>query len=377
MSFRLSSRRICLGATILVLSGPLVCNAQPGDKQRGRPIEFSVPRSDEVTTNLHQSLSQPDGLKRLEEDLYKPPQLFEPQSSLDGVVALPTRPTPSPVIQNKRVKELLERRKNWIFMSPEDLLAAPTVDEILKTPTLGPDGQEQKDLPAFERYYKRLTTGKSEANDPLQSKNDELFGALLPLNPRKDVGVHEDSNLSSSLRDPDLPSTLRDPNLPSSLRETAEALNKVIEPGGSDSALFQGPTHGSLSDTFGLGNNTLSKEQIQEHKKLMDDYHSLWDPTWRPPTVATPDNPLAALADMASPAGNPVANQPGLPSAAPLRGLDLQANVLNPTLGPAALPDVNAQALGQTKPIMALPQIDSTRVTPVAPSFDAPRRSFR
>ena len=122
------SRQICLGATILVLSGLLVCNAQPGGKQRGRPIEFSVPRSDEVTTNLHQLMSKPDGLKQLEEDLYKPLQLFAPQSSLDGVVALPTRPPPTPVIQNKRVKEMLERRKNWVFMSPEDLLAAPTVE---------------------------------------------------------------------------------------------------------------------------------------------------------------------------------------------------------------------------------------------------------
>ena len=33
-------------------------------------------------------------------------------------------------------------------MSPEDLLAGPTVEEILKAPEYGTDGQEKEQLPA-------------------------------------------------------------------------------------------------------------------------------------------------------------------------------------------------------------------------------------
>ena len=52
----------------MALSGLLVCNAQQGGKDRPRPIEFSVPRGYDVTTNLQQSMSKPDGLKQLEEE---------------------------------------------------------------------------------------------------------------------------------------------------------------------------------------------------------------------------------------------------------------------------------------------------------------------
>src|SRR5512147_1595955 len=121
MSFRLCALRVCRATVTLAVTGLLVSSAYAADRQRGRPIEFSAPKSDEVTTNLHQLTSKKDGLKQLEEDLYKPLRSFTPKSSLEGVVAPPARPPSPPVIQNKRVKELLERRKNWVFMTPKDL----------------------------------------------------------------------------------------------------------------------------------------------------------------------------------------------------------------------------------------------------------------
>ena len=132
MSFRLSSLRICCGLVVVAVISLLPCGAQTGGRQRGRSIEFSEPKSDEVTTNLHQLTSKKDGLKQLEEDLYAPLQMFTPKSSLEGVAAPLPRPPAGSVIQSKRAKELLERRKNWVFMTPEDLLAGPTVEEILK-----------------------------------------------------------------------------------------------------------------------------------------------------------------------------------------------------------------------------------------------------
>jgi hypothetical protein len=340
------------------MGGLLVCNAQPQGKQRSRPIQFSVPRGEAVSTNMPQLMSKPDDLKQWQEELYKPPQSFEPQSSLDGVIALPVRPPATPAIQSKRVKDLLERRKNWVFMSPEDLLAAPTVDEILKTPELGPDGQEQKEPPALQRFYEHLATKRSPIEDFLQPKSDELFGSPGQLKPRDDLAAHDDASL------------------PSGLKETAQALQKLFEPGSSDSPFAQGAAHGNLYDTFGLANNTLSKDQVDAHKKLMDDYNSVWDSTWHPPAVAGPGDPLATLADTISPSAKPSARLPGLPSATPPRGLDAQADVLDPTLGPPALPDLTAQALSQTKPALALPQVEPTRVMPAAPSFDAPKRAF-
>ena len=359
MSFRRSRHQICFGAATLVLGGVLVCNAQPRDTGRGRPIEFSAPRSGEVSTNLHQFMNKPDGLKQLEEDSYRPLQPLAPQSSLDGVVVLPTRPAATPAIQSKRVKEMLERRKNWVFMSPEDLVSAPTVEGILNAPARGPDGREKKESPALEGYYERQAAKRSAANNPAQSKDDELFGARSKANSREEPDVQEDSDL------------------PSSLRESAETLKKMLGPGGSDNPIAQEALHGSLSDTFGLGNNTPSKEQIQYNKKYMDEYRSVLDAAWQPPTVAVSGSPLDILAGTAAPTGKPATGLPSAPSSALSHGFEGQANVLNPMLGPPGLSDVNVQALGQTRSALALPRIESPRAMPLAPSFDAPRRSFR
>jgi hypothetical protein len=358
MTFRRSSRQICLAAAILAVSGLLVCNAQTGGKERTRPIEFSRPRSDQGTTNLQQLLGKPDSLQQLEDESYRPLQPFAPQSSLDGVVAPRIRPPATAAIQNKRVKELLERRKNWVFSSPEDLLMAPTVEEILKKPALGPDGKEQKELPAFERYFERLISRRSAGNSLVPYKNDQLFGPPSQSSPREELAVREDSNL------------------PSGVKERAEALKKLLDGGGGDRPFGQGATHGTLADTFGLANNVLSKEQMQDHKKFLDDYRSVLDRTWHPPAVPVPGNPAAMFADTAAPAVQPAPGLPSVASPALSHGTEPQADVRGTILGPPELPDVKAQALGQPRPTPTLPTVETKRVTPITPSFDAPRRAF-
>ena len=100
-------------------------------------VEFSLPRSERVTTNVPQLTAKPDDLKQWQENLYKPMRPEEPQSSLDGVAAPATGPAATSPSRSKRVKELLDRRKNWMFMSPEHLLGMPTAEGILETPALG------------------------------------------------------------------------------------------------------------------------------------------------------------------------------------------------------------------------------------------------
>jgi hypothetical protein len=360
MSFRFSSLQIWLAAATLVLSGLLVGNALTRSKERGRPIEFSLPKSDEVTTNLHELTSKKDSLKQLEEDLYKPLESFSPKSSLEGVVAPPPRTPSAPPIQSKRVKELLERRKNWAFVSPEDLVGAPTVEEVLKTPQIGPDGQEKKELPAVERYYRRLSNKRVEPDNPLQPKNEDLFGMPSKSDARDDRDSQEDSII------------------PSGVRESLQTLNKLVESDRSDGRFYRAAPHRDLSDTFDLGNQPLSKEQMQEHKKLMDDYRSMVDPSWHPPAVATPENLLTTLAAdaVASSAEKPPVGLPSSLSPAPPTAFEVQMDVTSPRLGPAELPDVNAHALGQTRSAPVLPTSDPTRVPPPAPTFAVPKRAF-
>jgi hypothetical protein len=341
------------------MSGLLVWSAHAGGKGRGRSIEFSVPKSDEVSTNLHQMTTKKDGLKQLEEDLYQPLQSLGPRSSLEGVAAPLPRVPAGPMIQSKRVKELLERKKNWVFMSPEDMLSTPTIESILKAPKIGPDGQEKRELPALERYYQRLSIKRGGMTDPMQSRSGDAFGTPGRSKPGKERTPSEDWDL------------------PTGVRENAQQLGKLFEPGGSDSPFAENPAHGSLSDTFGLANNTPSKLQVQEHRRSMDEYRTVVDSSWRPAAVASPGNPLPLFGrDVASPTRKSAAGLPNPVNSAPRTALDIQRDIADPRLGPRALPDVNALALGQTRPTAVSPNIEPRRAVPVAPTFAAPKRSF-
>lgn len=356
MSIRLSSFWICPGAVAVVLCALMVCSAHAADRRRGRPIEFSSPSSDEVTTNLNQLTSKKDGLKQLEEDFYRPLQSFSPKSSLDGVVApIPRTPT-APVIQSKRVKELLERRKNWVFMRPEDLVAEPTVEGILKAPDFGMDGREKTDSRSVEQFYQRLATKRPAASRLDQSKEDDLFGSVRKSSSSDETGAHDDSIL------------------PYGLKESVEALRNKFEPDKAGDFSARSGTRSSFSDPFGLGDSTQSKEQMLEHKKYMDGFHSQVDPGWQPPAVANSFNPPVGFATAAQPMSSPAASLSHSSSPTPHHGLDAQNDVLNPMLGPPGLPDVNAQALGQSRPALALPTVEAPKQ--VAPTFTAPKRAF-
>ena len=110
------------------------------------------------------------------------------------------------------------------------------------------------------------------------------------------------------------------------------------------------------------------------HQKYMDEYRSIVEPGWQRPAAASPLSPLPSLADAARPAGTPAPGLGGLPGLATHKGLEAQMDVTHPLLGPAGLPDLNAQALGQPRRALELPKIESPKV--VAPTFAAPKRTF-
>ena len=350
--------RSVLMVVVLGLAGVLMCSAQSKGSQRVRPIEFSAPRSDEVTTNLHQLTSRKDGLKQLEEDLYAPLQSFTPRSSLEGVMVPPPRAAaPSPV-QSKRAKELLERRKNWMFMTPEDLLAAPTVEQILKTPERGLDGLEKKDSPAMERYHERLTAKRPAKRQPAQPFEESLSNlARKPSSSKTDPGREE-------------------ADLPTGLKESTQELKTLFEGSDNPSPFSEAARSRSLSDPFGFGTKPPSQDQVLEHKKRMDQYHTLVDSTWHPPTVQSLGSTLPTLADLSQPAEKPMAPSPGFSSSSAFKALNAQMDVVAPVLGPARLPDVNAQAIGQTRSSSDLPKVQARRVMPPPPDFTAPKRAF-
>jgi hypothetical protein len=360
MRLALRSRQTCIGAAVLGGSLVLICSAWAGGRERGRPIEFSAPKSDEVTTNLHQLTSKKDGLKQLEEDLYKPLESFAPKSSLDGVAARPVRPPARSVIENKRVKDLLERRKNWIFMNPDELLNAPSLEEMLKTPRFSGDGEEKKDLPPIQSFYHRLANKHSGKEMPIPGRDEELFGSSAKTRDKEEASARDDSSL------------------PRGVKESADTLSKLFRPKDDEDSFSQSASRGTLEDTFGLALKEPTVLEVKEHAKFLTNYRLEADPTWKPAAPAAPESALANMLDLTAPSANkPSVTLPTVASAPGHNVLDTQADVLNPRLGPLGLPDVNAQALGQPRSSDVFPKIETTRVMPPAPTFEIPKRSFR
>ena len=346
---------------VLGLSLVLLHSARGGGGERGRRIEFSAPRSDEVTTNLHQLNSKKDSLKQLEEDLYKPLQSFSPKGSLDGVAPRPVRPPPRAATENKRVKDLLERRKNWVFMNPDDLVNAPTLEDMLKNHEFGAEGDDKKELAPVQSFYHRLANKHTGKDVPASAGSEELFGKESRKTEQRESAREEDSSL------------------PSGIKESAEKLKRMFQREEVVDGFSRGIGRGSMEDTFGLALKEPTLEEIKERTKFMTDYRAEADPSWRPLVQGVPENPLTAVPNpLAPPTAKPPVNLPTIASTPSTHNvLDAQADVLSPRLGPQPLPDLNLQAVGQTRPADLFPKIETTRVLAPPPSFEVPKRSFR
>jgi hypothetical protein len=328
---------------------PWLSSLQAAGKQRGRSIIFYEPKSDEVTTNLHQLAGKKDSLKQLEEDLYKSMQTFS-GSSLDGIPAPLARPPTGPVIPSKRVREALERRKNAIFLTPEDLAPATTAEDIFKLPEYGAAGMEQKTPTPIEKYYERMD---SQHADSLKSTRSKDGGSSDTSHSGRDGSTSHD-----------------DSDTPPALLEREQDLKNLMNPEAADNAMGLTSSHrNTFSDIFGLGDTTPSKEKALEHKKFMADFYSIREPIRS--GLAPADGAKSALGNLEMPRR----------SASPFGGPNLsfgdnnQFTTINPLFTPAAPKDINLQPLGQGGAAYQLPKALSPK-PPVAPTFTAPTRPF-
>src|SRR5258708_3761246 len=125
MRHRPSSLRIIASAASFAACWLLACGVQAQTKPRPKSIQFSEPRSDEITTNLNLLGSRKDGLRQMEDSLFHPLQSVSPKSSLDGVFVPPPHPILVPNSPSKRAREMRDRQKNWAFMDPADFEKEP------------------------------------------------------------------------------------------------------------------------------------------------------------------------------------------------------------------------------------------------------------
>ena len=102
----------------------------------------------------------------------------------------PQRPQAERVTPSKKAKEMMERKRNWVFMDPDDAAEGPSMEEVFNVHEYDSDGQEKKSHSALERFYEKLDrkangetnnnkSAKGERYTKKQEQQDEIFLRVL------------------------------------------------------------------------------------------------------------------------------------------------------------------------------------------------------
>jgi hypothetical protein len=283
-----------------------------------------------------------DRLKDLEDELSKALESISPKGMLDAKPQY--HPSPIPTISNRRLKEEREKRKNWMFQETDDLLrdnSTPNSTTDWLNPSDTKDGKKKTDLDLF---YERLNQQRSLLNQK---------GHLNPndLTPLSGPSLTEQS--SSDKGD----------KLPDFIKGAAGRVRDLL---GSNPSTVTAP-HNTLSDFLHPSQNTLTPEQVQAHKTLMDEYRR----------ILASSTPAFAVTSPRPTAGNSSPQIPSLPSSSPIAipsTPGMVGSIYNPSM---IMPDRNATLLNQWNPLYAPPKVEPPKPPPIIePPIEAPRRKF-
>jgi hypothetical protein len=178
VSFRLSNLTFCragiAGFACLALVG--ACRGGEG----ARNIEVVPLHGTSMDTNFDEAI--PADTETMKEWAPLAPRRIQPQ--LNGKSGLPL-PRPQTSVSTERERELLDRRKNWVFMTPEDYAAPDGKNDGVEK-----NGSDKKSGSVIERYFQRLNDSGQAAmtnqfnaldSDRLKGQTNLLGGNLRPV----------------------------------------------------------------------------------------------------------------------------------------------------------------------------------------------------
>jgi hypothetical protein len=353
MSFGRHHLRYLLAAAVAVagLHAPLQLAAQGlFSKPPGRPIIESSASSDRGTNSMALDSSHAD-LRQFEDELKN--SSFAPfsYSAASGYAPMPVlRSAPIP---SKRAQEMLERRKNWMLLSPDETVTGPSAEDVFGVTAYGPDGERKKKTSPIEEF---LFPGKSKDSD----KEDQPGSSRS----RKDRDRDPDSD----------PDASEDANLPESIRESQRSLRTAL--GVDPSDVSSASAQSSFSDFFGLAARQQTIEQESMQKARQDEWGSLF---------GVQQAPLRGLEPLKSVFNPPLSSSSPLPApqlpdtvvAPPKTEASLPAlSGLQPFKASSLVPDAPFKAYAPVTPALDYSKPAAPRLMPPPPTFTAPRRAF-
>jgi hypothetical protein len=275
-SFAYLKRVLPLAAVLVAVFS---AQAQRATHQQGQPILFSSPSSDNVLSNMPSLAPKPPQSMDFENTMQAP------SVDLSGPVVDKPLPTVTPVVSRAealRMQNELDRRKNWMLLTPAEILGVTTPEKIMGIHEHDAAGQQKK-LTALERYTERqnqtpLFNANTNAfptwnySDKQPDTSNSTIGGLrnpaslfgLLLNPAPDNQIFAEqigNNRWSKLFDPSSPSPIVSP----AQQTDMERFRQLLNPGSSSTATAPTPSLGGIKNTLpqtalssGLGQSALT-----------------------------------------------------------------------------------------------------------------------
>ena len=342
--------------------------------QARRSIELSETNSAEILTNLNQLNSTKEGLTPLEEQLRTLKALMPAQTMEDfSMPYVPPRAGSS-----KRLKELLDRQKNWA-LTPEALSLSATLQD---SETMFATGEDKKGAKksALQQFYDALTPPELSSSETAGQRGNRSNDKNSPFrkmrdarDSRRDLGDNRrDESDSSNVED--------DSNLPPEIRNETKQIKKSMneDSGGIFSPLR---SRSGFDNFFGLSDKDKDATSdpltppkpsggsfLEQYKKGLD------------PSVAVGLNPaLGALLPTDPIRGAAISpDLVKLPRAVRHEASDSTPGNINSVLTGTAVSDPNAAVLNQWNPLYTPSKLELPKVVsaPTVPAFDLPRRRF-
>jgi len=265
-----------------------VCLMLAGASRAGegaRNIEVVPLHGTPMDTNFDQS--SPEDSQTFKAWSPRAPRTVQPAPRLGQVMAPP--PRPQSTISPERERELLDRRRNWVFMTPEDYTSTDGKKDELEENSLNKNSST-----VMERYYQHLYDSDHSpmTNQQFGKLNSDPFGGRT-------------NSMGDELRNPGIGSFVDSP-----FNATA------------GSAMFQSVRRGDSSNPFDsdAGSTLRSPEEVRmqaEQKAHMESFRQLWNidqPSTAPAPVSSPtptaidSGPLFGLSSPGIRSGNSVSS---------------------------------------------------------------------
>ena len=199
MGFSLAYLKRVLPLAAAVLVAAFSAQAQRAALRPGQSILFSSPESDTVFSNMPSLSPEPPESLDFGNTLQAPPPLDFSGPAVDTPL-----PVGAPVVSRAealRMQDLLDRRKNWMLLTPAEILGATTPEKILGIQEHDAAGRP-KNLTALERYTER------QNQPPPADTNTNAFPTWNFSDKQPDMlnsipgGLGSPNNMASSLLNP-------------------------------------------------------------------------------------------------------------------------------------------------------------------------------